>query len=100
MIAKIVIAGVREFAMAGIAAGMAQTGMLVPVIGTFLAFADYMRSALRMTSLMRLKVIYHLTHDSIFVGQDGPTHQPIEQLSSLRGIPGLLVMLSKETRAT
>lgn len=84
--------GVREFAMAAIAAGMAQTGFLVPVIGTFLAFADYMRSAIRMTSLMRLKVIYHLSHDSIFVGHDGPTHQPIEQLSSLRGIPGLLVI--------
>lgn len=83
--------GVREFAMAGIAAGMAQTGLILPVIGTFLAFADYMRSAIRMTSLMRLQVIYHLTHDSIFVGHDGPTHQPIEQLSSLRGIPGLLV---------
>jgi transketolase len=84
--------GVREFAMAGIAAGMAQTGLIIPVIGTFLAFADYMRSAIRMTSLMHLQVIYHLTHDSIFVGHDGPTHQPIEQLSSLRGIPGLLVL--------
>ncbi len=84
--------GVREFSMAGLAAGMAQTGLIVPVVGTFLAFADYMRSALRMTSLMRLKVIYHLTHDSIFVGRDGPTHQPVEQLSSLRGIPGLLVV--------
>lgn len=83
--------GVREFAMAGIAAGMAQTGLIFPVIGTFLAFVDYMKSAIRMTSLMRLKVVYHLTHDSIFVGHDGPTHQPIEQLSSLRGIPGLLV---------
>lgn len=84
--------GVREFAMAVIAAGMAQTRLIVPVIGTFLAFADYMRSALRMTALMRLKVIYHLTHDSIFVGHDGPTHQPVEQLSSLRGIPGLVVI--------
>jgi len=84
--------GVREFAMADMAAGMAQTGIILPVIGTFLAFADYMRSAIRMTALMRLKVIYHLTHDSIFVGQDGPTHQPIEQLSSLRGMPGLLVI--------
>ena len=84
--------GVREFAMASMAAGMAQTDLILPVIGTFLAFVDYMRSALRMTSLMRLKVIYHLTHDSIFVGHDGPTHQPIEQLSSLRGIPGLLII--------
>lgn len=84
--------GVREFAMGCIAAGMAQTELVLPVIGTFLAFADYMRSAIRMTCLMRLKVIYHLTHDSIFVGHDGPTHQPVEQLSSLRGIPNLLVI--------
>jgi transketolase len=84
--------GVREFAMGCIAAGMSQTELILPVIGTFLAFADYMRSAIRMTCLMRLKVIYHFTHDSIFVGHDGPTHQPIEQISSLRGIPGLLVI--------
>jgi len=89
--------GVREFAMGCIAAGMAQTGIVLPVIGTFLAFADYMKSAIRMTSLMRLKVIYHLTHDSIFVGHDGPTHQPIEQLSSLRGIPGLTVIRPADT---
>jgi transketolase len=84
--------GVREFAMGCIAAGMAQTGLVLPVIGTFLSFVDYMRSAIRMTSLMQLKVIYQLTHDSIFIGQDGPTHQPIEQLASLRAIPGLLVL--------
>lgn len=84
--------GVREFAMGCIAAGMAQTELILPVIGTFLAFADYMRSAIRLTCLMRLKVIYHFSHDSIFVGHDGPTHQPIEQISSLRGIPGLLVI--------
>jgi len=92
MVGKNIKYGVREFAMASIAAGMAQTELIFPVIGTFLAFADYMRSAIRMTSLMRLKIVYHLTHDSIFVGHDGPTHQPIEQLSSLRGIPGLLVI--------
>jgi transketolase len=84
--------GVREFAMTGIAAGMAQTKLILPVIGTFLAFSDYMRSAIRMTALMHLKVIYHLTHDSILIGHDGPTHQPIEQISALRGIPGLLVI--------
>ncbi len=84
--------GVREFAMGCIAAGMSQTGLVLPVIGTFLAFSDYMRSAIRMACLMRLRVIYHFTHDSIFLGHDGPTHQPIEQLSSLRGIPGLLVI--------
>ncbi|MFI5343459.1 MAG: transketolase-like TK C-terminal-containing protein [Chlamydiales bacterium] len=84
--------GVREFGMACIAAGMAQTGSIIPFIGTFLGFVDYMRNAIRMTSLMRLKVIYQLTHDSIFIGPDGPTHQPIEQLASLRAIPGLLVL--------
>ncbi len=84
--------GVREFGMACIAAGMAQTALILPFIGTFLGFVDYMRSAMRMTSLMRLKVIYQLTHDSIFIGHDGPTHQPIEQIASLRAIPGLLVL--------
>jgi transketolase len=84
--------GVREFGMACIAAGMSQTGLIIPFIGTFLGFVDYMRSAIRMTCLMRLKVIYQLTHDSIFIGPDGPTHQPIEQLASLRAIPGLLVL--------
>ena len=84
--------GVREFGMGCIAAGMAQTGLCIPFVGTFLGFVDYMRSAIRMTSLMRLKVIYQLTHDSIFIGSDGPTHQPIEQISSLRAIPGLLVL--------
>lgn len=92
--------GVREFAMGCIAAGMSQTRRVLPVIGTFLAFADYMKSAIRMTCLMRLKVIYHLTHDSIFVGHDGPTHQPIEQLSSLRAIPGLLVIRPADTYET
>lgn len=84
--------GVREFAMACIAAGMALDKLIIPFIGTFLGFVDYMRSAIRMTSLMRLKVIYQLTHDSIFIGPDGPTHQPIEQLASLRTIPGLLIL--------
>ncbi|HEX4839424.1 MAG TPA: transketolase [Rhabdochlamydiaceae bacterium] len=84
--------GVREFGMGCLAAGMAQTGFVLPVVGTFLSFVDYMRSAIRMTSLMRLKVIYQLTHDSIFIGHDGPTHQPIEQIASLRAIPGLLVL--------
>ena len=84
--------GVREFAMGCIAAGISQTKIVLPVIGTFLGFVDYMRSAIRMTSLMRLKVIYQLTHDSIFIGHDGPTHQPIEQIASLRAIPGLLVL--------
>lgn len=84
--------GVREFGMGCIAAGMAQTGLILPFIGTFLGFMDYMHSAIRMTSMMKLQVIYQLTHDSIFIGHDGPTHQPIEQLASLRSIPGLQVI--------
>lgn len=92
--------GVREFAMGCIVAGMAQTDLVLPVIGTFLAFSDYMKSAIRMACLMQLKVIYHLTHDSIFVGHDGPTHQPVEQLSSLRAIPGLLVIRPADSNET
>jgi transketolase len=84
--------GVREFAMATLAIGMAQTQMIIPFIGTFLAFSDYMLSAIRMAALMRLPILYQLTHDSIFIGQDGPTHQPIEQLAHLRAIPHLQVI--------
>lgn len=84
--------GVREFAMATMATGLTQTGMITPFIGTFLTFSDYMRNAIRLCSLMRQHVIYHFTHDSIFLGEDGPTHQPIEQLASLRAIPNLHVI--------
>lgn len=89
--------GVREFGMGCIACGIAQTELILPVVGTFLAFVDYMRSAIRMAALMKLKIIYQLTHDSIFVGYDGPTHQPIEQIASLRAIPGLLVLRPADT---
>lgn len=84
--------GVREFAMACMATGLRQTGMLTPFVGTFLTFSDYMRNAIRLASIMREKVIYQFTHDSIFLGEDGPTHQPIEQLSTLRAIPHLHVI--------
>lgn len=84
--------GVREFGMATMAVGMAQTGMFVPFIGTFLTFSDYMRNAIRLTSLMKEQVIYQFTHDSIFLGEDGPTHQPVEQLASLRAMPNLHVI--------
>jgi transketolase len=80
--------GVREHAMAAIENGLALSG-LIPYGGTFLVFSDYCRSAIRLAALMRQKVIFVLTHDSIGVGEDGPTHQPIEHLSSLRLIPGL-----------
>ncbi len=81
--------GVREFGMATMATGISQTGMFTPYIGTFLTFSDYMRNAIRLCALMRAKVIYQFTHDSIFLGEDGPTHQPIEQYASLRAIPNL-----------
>ncbi|MCB1212960.1 MAG: transketolase [Chlamydiia bacterium] len=84
--------GEREFGMATIAAGLAQTGKFLPVIGTFLTFSDYMRNAIRLTAIMRLKVVYQFTHDSIFLGEDGPTHQPIEQVASLRAMPNLQVI--------
>ncbi len=83
--------GVREHAMGSIMNGMALSGGLIPYGGTFLVFADYMRPPIRLAALMGLGPIYVFTHDSIFVGEDGPTHQPIEQLASLRCIPNLAV---------
>jgi transketolase len=79
--------GVREFAMAAMAAGLSLTGMIQPFCGTFLTFSDYMRNAIRLACLSPYHVIYQFTHDSIFLGEDGPTHQSIEQLASLRAIP-------------
>jgi transketolase len=84
--------GVREFGMATIANGMALTKMILPFIGTFLTFSDYMRNAIRLAALSKLHVIYQFTHDSIFLGEDGPTHQPIEHYASLRSIPNLHVI--------
>lgn len=84
--------GVREFGMATIATGMAQTRMITPFVGTFLTFSDYMRNAIRLAALMREHVIYQFTHDSIFLGEDGPTHQPIEHFMTLRAIPFLNVI--------
>jgi len=84
--------GVREHAMGAIMNGMALHGGIIPYGGTFLVFADYMRPAIRLAALMKQQVIYVFTHDSIGLGEDGPTHQPIEQLTSLRCIPGLTVL--------
>ncbi len=81
--------GVREFGMSAIMNGMACHGGLIPYGGTFLTFSDYARNAVRMAALMRLGVCFVYTHDSIGLGEDGPTHQPIEQVASLRIIPGL-----------
>ena len=84
--------GVREHGMGGILNGMALHGGLIPYGGTFLIFSDYMRPAIRLAALMQLKVIYVFTHDSIGLGEDGPTHQPVEQLTALRAIPNLTVL--------
>lgn len=84
--------GVREFAMGAIGSGLAQTGLITPYVGTFLTFSDYMRNAIRLAALMKVKVLYQFTHDSIFVGEDGPTHQPVEHVASLRAMPNLHVM--------
>ena len=83
--------GVREFGMCAIANGMALHGGVIPYVGTFLVFSDYARNAIRMAALMKQRVIYIFTHDSIGVGEDGPTHQPVEHVASLRLIPGLHV---------
>lgn len=83
--------GVREFAMAAIMNGLAVHGGFIPYGGTFLVFADYARNAIRLSALMKQRVIYVLTHDSIGLGEDGPTHQPIEHIAMLRMTPGMTV---------
>ncbi|MEI6557506.1 MAG: transketolase [Rhodospirillaceae bacterium] len=83
--------GIREFAMAAIMNGLALHGGFIPYGGTFMVFSDYMRNAIRLAALMDLRAIYVLTHDSIGVGEDGPTHQPVEHLAALRAMPNLLV---------
>ena len=92
--------GVREHAMAAAMNGLALHGGIVPYGGTFLVFTDYCRPAIRLSALMGLRVVYVMTHDSIGVGEDGPTHQPVEHLAALRAIPGLLVMRPCATVAT
>lgn len=84
--------GVREHAMGAIANGLSAHGGFIPYASTFLIFSDYMRPAIRLAALMHLHVVYVFTHDSIALGEDGPTHQPVEQLASLRAIPNLTVI--------
>jgi transketolase len=84
--------GVREHAMGAVLNGLAYHGGFIPFGGTFLIFSDYMRPAIRLAALTHLKVIYVFTHDSIGLGEDGPTHQPIEQLAALRAIPNMTVI--------
>jgi len=92
--------GVREHAMGAISNGMALHGGLIPYASTFLIFSDYMRPAIRLAALMKAHVIFIFTHDSIGVGEDGPTHQPVEQVLSLRAIPGLTVLRPADANET
>lgn len=92
--------GVREHAMGGILSGLALHGGLRPYGGTFLVFADYLRPAVRLAALMRLPVLYVFTHDSLAVGEDGPTHQPVEHLASLRILPDLVVLRPADATET
>lgn len=92
--------GVREHAMGAILNGLAHSDILLPYGGTFLIFSDYMRPSIRLAALMGLSVVYVFTHDSIFLGEDGPTHQPIEHLSTLRAMPKLCVIRPADAKET
>ncbi|HLG63357.1 MAG TPA: transketolase [Ktedonosporobacter sp.] len=92
--------GIREHAMGGILNGIALYGGLIPFGATFLIFSDYMRPSIRLAALMGLKTIYVFTHDSIGLGEDGPTHQPVEQLAALRAIPNLIVIRPGDANET
>ncbi|MGH7409518.1 MAG: transketolase, partial [Candidatus Methylomirabilis sp.] len=92
--------GVREHAMGSILNGMALEGGVIPYGGTFLIFSDYMRPAIRLAALSHIRVIYVFTHDSIGLGEDGPTHQPIEHLASLRAMPNLIVLRPADATET
>jgi transketolase len=92
--------GIREHAMGAIANGMALHGGLIPYTATFFTFADYMRPPIRMAAMSHLHTIFVFTHDSIGVGEDGPTHQPVEQLMNLRGVPGLTVIRPADAAET
>jgi transketolase len=92
--------GVREHAMGGISNGIALYGGLRPFCATFMVFSDYMRPSVRLASLMKLPVIYLYTHDSIYLGEDGPTHQPVEHLAALRVIPGFRLLRPGDAQET
>ena len=92
--------GVREHAMAGILNGMALSKAIIPFGGTFLIFSDYMRASMRLAALMELQVVYVLTHDSIGQGEDGATHQPVEQLAALRAMPNMTVIRPSDATET
>lgn len=92
--------GVREHAMGAAGVGMALHGGVLPVVGTFFVFVDYLRPALRLAALSRAKVVFVFSHDSVGVGEDGPTHQPVEHLATLRAIPGLHVVRPADAAET
>ncbi len=92
--------GVREFAMAAISNGLALHGGIRPFASTYFVFSDYLKPALRLSALMGLPVTYIFTHDSLAVGEDGPTHQPVEQLASFRAMPGLTVIRPADANET
>jgi transketolase len=92
--------GIREHAMCAVMNGVAQHGGALPVGGTFFVFSDYARPAIRMAAIMGSHVIYSFTHDSVAVGEDGPTHQPVEHLASLRAMPGLLIVRPADANET
>ena len=92
--------GIREFGMSAAMNGMALHGGVIPYGGTFLVFTDYARPAIRLSAIQQVRVIYVMTHDSIGLGEDGPTHQPVEHLQSLRAMPGVLVMRPADTLET
>jgi len=92
--------GIREHAMASLMNGMAMYGGVIPFGGTFLVFSDYFRPAIRLASLSKIKTIYVLTHDTIGLGEDGPTHQPIEHFAALRSIPGAIVLRPADANET
>jgi transketolase len=92
--------GVREHAMGAIASGMSLHGGLIPYTGTFLVFYDYMRPPVRLAALMGIRVIYIFSHDSVGLGEDGPTHQPVEQLMGLRTVPGLVTIRPADATET
>ncbi|MBR2141516.1 MAG: transketolase [Rickettsiales bacterium] len=92
--------GIREHAMAGIMNGLVLHGGVIPYAGTFCCFADYEKPSIRLSALMKLQVLYILTHDSIGLGEDGPTHQPVEHLASLRAIPNLNVFRPADLQET
>ena len=92
--------GIREHGMGGVMTGIAAHGGMLPVGGTFFVFSDYMRGAVRVAALSEAHVIYSWTHDSVGLGEDGPTHQPIEQLAAMRAMPGLRVIRPADANET